>query len=136
MARVEDDGHLLTPLFRAACRASLDAALDAPALVAALEALPANVDPLWPALARHLARCATVADRELLDDLARHPEKREPPLQWGLRYFVRGDVVFFDGTEHTLDELCASAGLPLLPYLEDLPPELDLGDLDSDVPTS
>ncbi len=83
MARAEDDGHLLTPLFRAACRASLDAAPDAP--------------------------------------------RSRQPWHRCRRMWI---------TEHTLDELCASAGLPPLPYLEDLPPEIDLGDLDSDVPSS
>ncbi len=85
-----------------------------------------NVDPLWPALARHLARRATPKDRALLTDLAQHPEKREPPLSWGLQFIVRGDVLFDDGSVVTLDELCDEAGVPRLPYLEDLPDELEV----------
>ena len=45
-----------------------------------------------------------------LEDLARHPEKRKPRLSWGLQHYVRGDLVFEDGTVVMLDELCAQAG--------------------------
>ncbi len=62
-------------------------------------------------------------DRALLVDLARHPEKREPPLSWGLRFIVRGDVMDNDGEVLTLDELCGELGLPRLPYLEEMPDE-------------
>jgi hypothetical protein len=58
--------------------------------------------------------------------LAKHPEKREPPLSWGLKYYLRGDLVLEDGSEVTLDALCARLGLPPLPYLEDMPPELEV----------
>ena len=85
---------------------------------------------LWSALARHLARCSTDADRELLIDLARNPEQREPPLSWGLRFIVRGDLLFDDGSIVTLDELCDELGLPRLPYLEDMPDEIELPDED------
>lgn len=85
-----------------------------------------ETEPLWPALARHLARRSTPNDRALLDDLARHPEKRDPPLSWGLKYIVRGDVVLETGRVVSLDELCADNGLPCLPYVQDLPPELDI----------
>jgi len=83
-------------------------------------------DPPWPALARHVARIWTPKDRALLEDLARHPEKREPPLSWGLQHYVRGDLVFDDDAVVTLDELCAQAGLALLPLLEAMPDELDI----------
>ncbi len=79
-------------------------------------------------MARHLARCASAADRALLEDLARHPEKREPPLSWGLQFIVRGDVLLDDGSFVTLDELCDKADLPHLPYLEELPDEIELPD--------
>jgi len=85
-----------------------------------------NCDPLWPALARHLARRSTEADRALLTDLAAHPEQREPPLSWGLRYIVRGDVLLDDGSVVTLDELADEQGMEHLPYLEEMPPELDV----------
>jgi hypothetical protein len=72
-------------------------------------------------------------DRALLLDLAQHPEKREPPLSWGLQFIVRGDVMLDDGSVVTLDELADEAGLPHLPYLEDLPDELEV---DWDAPGS
>ena len=87
-----------------------------------------SLDPLWPALARHIARQSTQADRDLLEDLARHPEKREPPLRWGLQYLVRGDVMLEDGSVIQLDDLSRQHGLDPLPYLEDMPPELDWDD--------
>ena len=83
-------------------------------------------DPLWPTLARHVARISSAEDRALLEDLARNPEQREPPLSWGLQYYVRGDLVFDDGSVVTLDELCAQAGLMPLPLLEAMPDELDI----------
>jgi 3',5'-cyclic AMP phosphodiesterase CpdA len=109
-----------------ACRLSLHPGEDDHALNEALASYEAHVDPLWLALARHLARRATPEDHALLQDLAQHPEKREPPLSWGLQFIVRGDVLFDDGSVVTLDELCDEAGVPRLPYLEDLPDELEV----------
>jgi hypothetical protein len=120
------DGEPLLALFRAACRASFapgDRSLRA-AIAGACDTF--DGDPLWPALARHVARISTAEDRALLEDLARHPEKREPPLSWGLQHYVRGDLVFDDGSVVTLDELCARAGLAPPPFLEDMPDELDI----------
>ena len=96
-----------------------------PTGVPRIEEVP-GLDPLWPALARHIGRCATDADRELLEDLARNPEKREPPLSWGLQFIVRGDVMLPGGEFVTLDELWAEAGIAPLPYLEEMPPELEI----------
>lgn len=36
------------------------------------------------------------------------------------------DLVLKNGSEVTLNELCARLGLPSLPYLEDMPPELEV----------
>ena len=47
-------------------------------------------------------------------------------LGWGLKYWVRGDVVFHDDSETTLDQLRGVIGLPALPYLVDVPPELEI----------
>lgn len=120
------DGVPLLALFRAACQASFapdDASLrDA----AARSCDTFDGDPLWPALARHLARISTAEDRALLADLARHPEQREPPLSWGLQHYVRGDLVLEDDSVVPLDEMCAQAGLAALPLLEDMPDELDV----------
>ncbi|MCP4657770.1 MAG: hypothetical protein GY856_20370 [bacterium] len=113
-----------------ACRLSLQPDGDPAEFEAALEHDAASLDPLWPALARHLARRSTAEDRALLVDLARHPEKREPPLSWGLQFIVRGDVMDNDGEVLTLDELCDELGLPRLPYLEEMPDELELPDED------
>ncbi|HZF11744.1 MAG TPA: TIR domain-containing protein [Thermoanaerobaculia bacterium] len=84
------------------------------------------LDPLWSALSRHLARRSTAEDRALLIDLAQYPEHREPPLSWGLQYIVRGDVMFEDGFVVTLDEFANELGLPSLPYLEEMPDELEI----------
>ncbi len=111
-------------LIAAACDLSLHPKAAPRAFKKALRLYPVEGDPLWPALGRHLARRSTPADRVLLEDLARHPEKREAPLQWGLRYVVRGDVVLDDGTEMTLDDLTDELSLPRLPYLEETPEEI------------
>ncbi|MCP4663631.1 MAG: hypothetical protein GY856_50240, partial [bacterium] len=76
-------------LLAVACRLSLHPDGDSAEFEAAIERYAASLDPLWPALARHLARRSTAEDRALLVDLARHPEKREPPLSWGLQFIVR-----------------------------------------------
>lgn len=85
-----------------------------------------ETEELWPALARHISRRATEKDRTLLEDLARHPEKREPPLSWGLKYIVRGDTLLESGEVIQLDDLSREHGLEPLPYLEKMPPELEV----------
>lgn len=112
-------------LISQACRLSLQRkkdlrAIDLKHFKEALKEYPPNGEPFWLALAKHLARCSTEEDRALLDDLAQHPEKREPPLQWGLKYIVRGDVVLDDGTEVTLDELTGELEMEPLPYLGEM----------------
>ncbi len=59
-----------------------------------------------------------------MEDLARHPEKREPPLRWGLRYIVWGNIWLEGGKVVLLDDVCREHGLDLLPYVEELPDEL------------
>lgn len=118
------DGVPLLTMFRAACRASF-APHDMGLLAMVGRACNAfDGDPLWPALARHVARISTSEDRAFLEDLARHPEQREPPLSWGLQHYVRGDLVFNDDSVVTLDELCIQAGLAPLPLLDPMPDEL------------
>ena len=68
---------------------------------------------------------ASSTDRDLLINLACHPEQCEPPLAWGLRAIVRGDLLLDDGTVLTLDELADEVGLPRLPYLDEMPPLFD-----------
>ncbi len=85
----------------------------------------AKADPLWIALAKHVARISTPEDRALLVDLATNPGQREAPLSWGLQFMVRGDILLADGNVVTLDELCQDAGLPPYPMLEEMPPELE-----------
>ncbi|HEX7837992.1 MAG TPA: hypothetical protein VF469_11045 [Kofleriaceae bacterium] len=67
-----------------------------------------------------------LATLRILEDLARHPEQRRPPLSWGLQYYVRGDLVFDDNSVVTLDELCARAGLVPPPLLESMPDEIEI----------
>lgn len=88
----------------------------------ALEKHSPSLHPLWPALARHLARRGDAADRQLLESLAREPEQVDDgPLRWGLRFIVRGDVMLPDGSFATLDSLGRDLGRDPLPYLEDPP---------------
>lgn len=90
-----------------------------------------HLDALWPALARHIARRSTLGDKILLEALARGDEKRPEPLSWGLQFIVRGDVLLDDGSVVTLDELADEAGVPRLPYFEEVEPELEV-DWDAD----
>ena len=69
-------------------------------------------EPLWPALSRLLAGCERPDDRDFLADLAEHPEKRNGPLSWGLRYIVRGDVWLAEDRIVRLEDL--GVDLPLL----------------------
>jgi hypothetical protein len=85
-----------------------------------------RTDPLWPALARHIARRSTPADRALLEDLAAHPERRDGPVSWALRYYVRGDIATPGGAVITIDQLCDELGAPRLALLEDMPPEIEI----------
>jgi hypothetical protein len=119
-------GSPLRILLSKACHLSLDPGGDPAPFEASLAQQEPPLDPLWPALARHLARRSTEADRSLLADLAAHPERRDGPLSWGLRYIVRGDVLLDDGSVVTLDELADEVGLERLPYLEEMPEELDV----------
>ena len=111
-------------LLSQACRISLDTAPGQPP--APLPPQKEHIFPLWAALARHLARQSSDEDKALLNDLAQHPEKCEGELSWGLQFIARGDLLMPDGSFQTLDDLCDRLGLPHLPYLEDLPPELVL----------
>jgi 3',5'-cyclic AMP phosphodiesterase CpdA len=116
----------LLNLVSEACRLSLNSSLNRAVFRQLLADTSPSLDPLWPALARHLARNATSEDRSFLSDLAQHPEKcREESLSWGLQFIVRGDVLLENDSIITLDELTDQAGLPRLPYLEDLPDELE-----------
>jgi hypothetical protein len=60
----------------------------------------------------------------MLSAAADNPESQGPELATALRYIVRGDVLLEDGSEVTLDQLSDEAGLPHLPYLEDMPEDL------------
>jgi len=120
----------LTYLFSQASICSFRPEASKDALHQAVTDLPANVHLLWPALARHMARCSSVEDRMLLETLARDPEAHRAELGGELtdclRYLVRGDVILEDDTEVTLNDLCDQAGVPHLPYLTDMPPELEI----------
>ncbi len=113
-------------LLTVACQASLVSAGESSMLKKALASYQG--DPLWPALARHLVRRTTPEDRALLEDIARNPDQRDPPLSWGLKYIVRGDIMLDGGTVVTLDELSDDLGMERLPYLDDMPDEWVDGD--------
>jgi hypothetical protein len=122
LAEVSPESRLLSQ----AAKHSLNLSGDKDSFHRLLTSQPRYLDPLWTALARHLARLSTPEDRALLIDLAQHPEKREPPLSWGLQFIVRGDVMLADGSIVTLDELADEAGLPRLPFLEEMEDELEV----------
>ena len=116
-------------LMRAACRVYYG--LEEPdALGTALEHYGRGIPPkgeLWLALARHIAGCGSPEDTALLDRLARCPDEVEPPLQWGLKYIVRGDVMLEDGTEIQLEDLAAEVGLEsALPYIDPMPERFEV----------
>lgn len=108
----------LWALLAEASRLSIGATTDPSQLKLLLGSTALPNEPLWPALARYLSGCASMEDCALLDDLARHPERRTGPLSWGLQYIVRGDILLNDDSVVTLDELAAEAKQPLLPYLD------------------
>jgi hypothetical protein len=117
LASLPDSDNPSINLISAACRESLRPGKHAEALERALRSY--DGDPLWPALARHLTRRATTKDRDLLVDLASHPEKREPPLRWGLQFIVRGDILMPDGSIRMLDDFFVPHGVPAPAYLEE-----------------
>jgi hypothetical protein len=106
-----------------ACRVSLHPEWDPELLTQALQFL--ETSGIWTALAKHLARISTDADRKLLTEYAAYPERAQAPLSWGLQYIVRGDVLMKDGTDIRLDDLAAELSLPVLPLLDELPGELE-----------
>ena len=85
-----------------------------------------ETDRLWPYLAKHIAGIASEDEQNYLIDLVKNPRHEDPQIADGLKYIVRGDVVFDDGSEATLDELCAEIGEPSLPYLEPMLPLLEI----------
>lgn len=124
LSRVETSKDHLHLLISEACRCSID-----PGRKTDLDLTrtpPNGLDPLWPSLARHIARMSTPEDKALLEALAQGDEKRPEPLSWGLQFNVRGDVLLDDGSVVTLDELADEAGVPRLPYLEEMEPELEV----------
>jgi len=106
-------------LLAEASRLSIGQTSDPSELRRLLDASSLRAEPLWPALARHLAGCASDDDGALLEDLTRHPERREGLMSWGLQYIVRGDILLNDGTTVTLDELANELKRPALPYVDD-----------------
>jgi 3',5'-cyclic AMP phosphodiesterase CpdA len=113
-------------MLAAACRLSLQPERDPVEFEQILAQHSSSVEPLWLALAGHLAGRSTTDNRDLLVDLAQHPEKLDPPLRWGLQFIVRGDVLCEDGTIVTLDQLCDHHGIDHLPYLEVMEKELEI----------
>ncbi|MBF0439827.1 MAG: hypothetical protein HQL93_12015 [Magnetococcales bacterium] len=115
-------------LFHHACRLSYDQGGDSGPFQEALADYDRlnRPEPLWRALARHVARQSDAQDKALLENLARHPEKREGRLGWCLRAFIRGDLVTPEGEWLLLDDFLARHNIPLPPYLEDMPDELKL----------
>jgi len=125
-ARPPADGASEWNLLNLACRVSLGHEPASRRLSKALARYQG--DPLWSALARHIARISGPEDSAVLEGAAARPEQYEPPLSWALRYYVRGDIVMRDGTVITMDEICDELGVPRLPLLEAMPPEIDFGE--------
>lgn len=118
-------------LFHQACRLSLNptsSPIPFEQALAQYQQHQPNPEPLWPALARWITRRPLPGDRELLLSLAQNPELRQhdSALFYGLKYYVRGDLVLPDNSEQTLDFYCDKLNVPRLPLLEFMPPELEL----------
>jgi hypothetical protein len=111
-----------------ACQLSLQPRGDSRVFRRATSAYPESADPLWLALARHIARRSTLGDRQLLMELAQSPENREGHVRWGLKYIVRGDLRIDENSEITLDNLTQELRLPTLPYIDEMPVEPTLSD--------
>lgn len=106
-----------------ACQASLDEQPDRPELHRLLDTF--DGDPLWPALARHLARVSD--EREYLTQCALNWESYPAPLSWGLRYCAKGDILLPDLTTHwDMDDLAREAGVDPLPIVDPMEPELQV----------
>ena len=135
---IKDDLDSLGCILNVSCRLSLDNNPDQAALNQALGNLEEKYNhPLWPALARHISRLSDQADRELLEFAAKDPDgyiDQYAPgnniLRWGLKYYVRGDVMLADGSVLTLDELNREFGYDIPPYLEEMGEEIDLDELE------
>lgn len=84
----------------------------------ALERCDDTIDKLWIALGRYLAGRASKEEINLLVNVARYPEMRQPPMSIGLQFVVRGDLLLADGRVLTLDEICERSGLPAMPYID------------------
>ncbi len=129
LGQVEHPENILQALLAEACHCSLDPMRES---MLDLSRNPKSLDPLLPALARHIARRSTPADKALLETAAMTGGEGYPePLCWGLRFIVRGDVLLDDGSFVTLDELAAEAGVAPLPFLEEMEDEMDWGDDES-----
>lgn len=126
LAHSSDRDNPLHTLLKAACRISLAGQPDRDALAQPLGQLPPDTHPIWPALARWIARCADDDDQRVLEHYAANPDDCDAPLSWGMKYIVRGDVVLEDLSEATLDDLCDEAGIDRLPLLEPMLDELNL----------
>lgn len=109
-------------MIQASCL-SLKSELSDDSFVDFLMQVGGKFDPLWLALARHLARRSTDEDRRLLVSRVSEVDG-DDTLSLGLRYIVRGDIVLADGSEVTLDELAIKAGVPTLPMLDEMAEEL------------
>ncbi|MEO5371617.1 MAG: TIR domain-containing protein [Magnetococcus sp. DMHC-1] len=113
-------------LFHHACRLSFNQGGDPSEFIRELKQYEEmnRGEPLWPALAKHIARQSNQADRNLLEDLARHPEKRSGRLNWCLRCNIRGDLLTQEGEWLLLDDFLKGFGVSPPPYLEEMPDEL------------
>lgn len=120
------DQEGIESLFKAACIVSLgDESMDD--MLSDILRKCNDLDPVWPALARHVARRSTSEDRELLIKRAQYPESSADDLtRCGLQYYVRGDIMFHDGDVVTLDELFSNWGLKPVPLLEPFPPDVKI----------
>ena len=63
------------------------------------------------------------------DDYVNEYAPGNDTLGWGLKYYVRGDVMLGDGSVYTLDELNKKFGYDPPPYLEEMGEEVELEDL-------
>lgn len=112
--------HLLSQ----ACLLSLHPNLDRDSFEQALRDCAGSESVIWRDLSQYLVGEAdSEALRRLHDPISAYGGVTSDPMQVaGLHYLVAGQIWLPDGSDFSIDEIAFRAGIPSLPYLDELPP--------------